>query len=303
MQSKSKLETKRRILLLGKWGQLGWELHRALCPLGEVIAKDFPEIDLVQGAEVRQLVREVKPQVIVNATAYTAVDKAESEPELAMAINTVAVGILAEEALRMDAALIHYSTDYVFDGTKGAPYREDDVPNPINVYGKSKLLGEKAIEDVGGVYLILRTSWVYSLRRASFVTKVLEWARKQSTLRIVTDQVSNPTWCRMLAEVTAQLLAMGGRDLIDWLRERRGLYHLAGWGYASRFDWAQAILDHDPHKEEQVVRELQPARTGDFPTAARRPLFSALDCKRFERTFGLSLPHWEVALHMAMEAV
>jgi len=296
-----KSDSARRILLLGKWGQLGWELHRALCPLGEVIAKDFPEIDLVQGAEVRQLVRDVKPQLIVNATAYTAVDKAESEPELAMAINAEAPGVLAEEAARLNAVLIHYSTDYVFDGTKGQPYRENDTPNPLNMYGKSKLAGEKAIENVGGVYLILRTSWVYSLRRDSFVTKVLEWARKQSTLRIVTDQVSNPTWCRMLAEVTAQLLAMGGKNLIDWLRERRGLYHLAGAGYASRFEWAQAILSHDPHKEEQVVRELQPARTADFPTAAQRPLFSALDCRHFERTFGLSLPHWEVALRMAME--
>ncbi len=293
--------SQRRIALLGKWGQLGWELHRALCPLGEVIAKDFPEIDLVQATEVRQLLREVKPQVIVNATAYTAVDRAESEPELALAINAQAPGILAEEALHLGAILVHYSTDYVFDGTKGQPYNENDEPNPINVYGKSKLAGEKAIESVGGNYLILRTSWVYSLRRESFVTKVLEWARRQPVLRIVSDQVSNPTWCRMLAEATAQLLAKGGDELINWVGERRGLYHLAGSGYASRYEWAQAILANDPRKEEQVVRELQPAQTVEFPTAAQRPLFSALDCGRFERTFGLRLPRWDVALHLAME--
>lgn len=293
---------KRRILLLGKYGQLGWELHRTLCPLGEVIAKDFPEIDLTKGSELRQLVREVQPQVIVNATAYTAVDRAESEPERAMAINGEAPGILAEEALHLGAALIHYSTDYVFDGHKGQPYREEDAPNPLNMYGKSKLAGERAIESAGGAYMIFRTSWVYSLRRESFVTKVLEWARKQPTLRIVTDQVSNPTWCRMLAEASAQLLAMGGKDLINWLRERRGIYHLAGSGYASRFEWAQAILENDPQRQEQVARELLPARTSEFPTPAQRPLFSALDCGRFERTFGFSLPHWKIALRLAMEA-
>lgn len=290
-----------RILLLGKNGQLGWELQRTLATLGEVIAVDYPEIDLAQEGAAQKAVRQARPQLIVNASAYTAVDQAESEEELAYAVNTRAPGELAKGATSLGAALIHYSTDYVFDGSKGSPYIESDTPNPLNVYGRSKLAGEQAIEHIGGAYLILRTSWVYSLRRDSFVTKVLQWSRKQPSLRIVDDQVSNPTWARMLAETTAQLIAKAGGDPSGWLGERRGLYHLAGNGYASRLEWAQAILSHDPHKEEQVTREILPANTADFPTLALRPLFSALNCDKFAHTFGLCLPGWEDALRMAME--
>jgi dTDP-4-dehydrorhamnose reductase len=288
-------------MLFGKWGQLGWELQRSLAPLGEVTAVDYPEIDLVNESQVRELVRLHRPQVIVNATAYTAVDRAESEPKIAMAINARAPGFLAEEALRLGAVLIHYSTDYVFDGNKGSEYLESDSPNPLGIYGQSKLDGERAIQAAGGDYLILRTSWVYSLRRDSFVTKVLQWSRQQQVLRVVSDQVSNPTWARMLAGVTSLLLTRGGVRWRDWLSERRGLYHLAGSGYASRLEWAQAILKYDPHREEQVTREIQPALTADFPTPAQRPLFSALNCDLFNRTFGLSLPAWDNTLRLAME--
>lgn len=290
-----------RILLLGKNGQLGWELQRTLATLGEVIAVDYPEIDLAQEGAAQKAVRQARPQLIVNASAYTAVDQAESEEELAYAVNARAPGVLAKGATSLGAALIHYSTDYVFDGSKGSPYIESDTPNPLNVYGRSKLAGEQAIEHIGGAHLILRTSWVYSLRRDSFVTKVLQWSRKQPSLRIVDDQVSNPTWARMLAETTAQLIAKAGGDPSGWLGERRGLYHLAGNGYASRLEWAQAILSHDPHKEEQVTREILPANTADFPTPALRPLFSALNCDKFAHTFELRLPGWEDALRMAME--
>ena len=289
------------ILLLGKFGQLGWELRRALAPVGNVTALDYPEIDLLQADKVREMVRTQHTEVIVNATAYTAVDKAESEPEIAMAINARAPALLAEEALRLGALLIHYSTDYVFDGKKGSEYLESDRPNPLGVYGQSKLDGERFIQAVGGDTLILRTSWVYSLRRDSFVTKVLQWSRQQPVLHLVSDQVSNPTWARMLAEVTALLLAKGGDSWREWLGERRGLYHLAGSGSASRLEWAQAILRLDPKQTEQVARQTQPARTADFPTPAQRPLFSALNCDLFPRTFGLSLPPWEEALAMAME--
>ena len=290
-----------RILLLGKNGQLGWELQRTLATLGEVIAVDYPEIDLAQEGAAQKAVRQTRPRLIVNASAYTAVDQAESEEGLAYAVNARAPGVLAEQAVDLGAALIHYSTDYVFDGSKGSPYIESDTPNPLNVYGRSKLAGEQAIEHIGGAHLILRTSWVYSLRRDSFVTKVLQWSRKQPSLRIVDDQVSNPTWARMLAETTAQLIAKAGGDPSGWLGERRGLYHLAGNGYASRLEWAQAILSHDPHKEEQVTREILPAHTAVFPTLAQRPLFSALNCDKFAHTFGLCLPGWEDALRMAME--
>jgi dTDP-4-dehydrorhamnose reductase len=290
------------ILLLGKYGQLGWELQRTLAPLGDILALDFPQIDLKQEGSLREPIHDIRPQLILNATAYTAVDRAESEPEIAQAINTHAPRTMAEEAKKIGAAIIHYSTDYVFDGTKGSDYFEQDTPHPLNIYGQSKLAGECAIQEVGGSYLILRTSWVYSLRRDSFVTKVLEWSRTQTSLRIVSDQVSNPTWCRMLAEATAQLLAMAGRDVAGWLGERRGIYHLAGSDRASRFEWARAILEMDPRREEQTVDEVQPALTTEFPTPAMRPLHSALNCDRFTDTFGLTLPDWREALKLAMEA-
>lgn len=290
-----------RILLLGKYGQLGWELQRALATLGEITALDYPEIDLVHSEQLRPVIRKAKPQIIVNATAYTAVDKAESEPLIAHAINSQAVGVMAEEARVVGATLIHYSTDYVFDGTQGSAYTENDRTNPLGIYGQSKLAGEQAIQAIGGIFLILRTSWVYSMRRDSFVSKVLEWSRRQTTMRVVQDQISNPTWCRMLAEITSQVLVMAGEHSSAWLGERSGLYHLAGWGYASRFEWAQAILANDPKREEQAILELLPALTSEFPTPAQRPLFSALNCNRFFDTFGLKLPAWQDTLRLAME--
>lgn len=291
-----------RILLIGKVGQLGWELVRALAPLGEVAALDYPEINLADEEGTRQAVRSVTPtpQAIVNAAAYTAVDKAESEPELAWAINAAASGVLAEEARRLKAALFHFSTDYVFDGRAGVAYKESDPTNPLNMYGKSKLAGEQAVQEVGDSYLIFRTAWVYSNRQGGFVNKVLQWGRQQKVLKIVTDQVSSPTWCRMLAEATAQLLAMGRRDIYDWTGERKGLYHLAGSGCASRMEWAQAILKLDPAPQEQIVEQILPALTADFPTPATRPLYSPLNCDRFTQTFGLRLPEWQEALKMAM---
>ena len=291
-----------RILLLGNTGQLGWELERSLPPLGEVFAIDYPQVDLAHLNEVRTLIRDCRPQVIFNAAAYTAVDRAESEADLAMAINARAPGVLAEEARALGAAIIHYSTDYVFDGMLGKSYSEGDPPNPLNMYGKSKLEGEQAVQQIGGAYLILRTSWVYSLRRDSFVTKVLGWARKQRTLRLVNDQISNPTWCRVLAEASAQLMVNGGEGFVSWLGERSGLYHLAGSGFASRLEWGKMILKFDPRPEEQVVQEILPASSAEFPTPARRPLFTALNCARFRDTFGLHLPDWQDALRLAMEA-
>jgi dTDP-4-dehydrorhamnose reductase len=288
-----------KLLLLGNTGQLGWELQRAIQPLGEVVAFDYPQVDLADPASIHKVMQEYRPEGILNATAYTAVDKAESEPELAEAINGKGPGVLAEEARKLNAVLIHFSTDYVFDGTKGAPYEETDLPNPINVYGESKLFGEQAIQTVGGDYLIFRTAWVYSLRRESFVTKVLEWARKKELLRVVDDQVSNPTWARMLAEATAQIFAQG----VGYLRERAGLYHLAGGGYATRYAWAQEILKLDPKKQEQTVKQLLPALSSEFPTPAQRPFFSALDCQKFEQVFNLRLPPWDAALKLALDGI
>lgn len=289
------------ILLLGKHGQLGWELQRTLAPLGPVIALDYPAIDLTRPDSARQWVRETAPQIIVNAAAYTAVDRAEAEPALAQALNATAPGILAEEASRQRAALVHISTEFVFDGAAARPYVETDLPNPLSVYGKTKLAGDQAVEQAGGAYFIFRTSWVYSLRRPSFVTKVLEWSRKQPVLQAVTDEVGSPTWARALAEAIGQVLAMGNADPFGWVRERRGLYHLGGEGAASRFDLAKAVWEFDPAPEKRTAAEILPALSAAFPSPAARPAYAPLDCTRFHDTFGLRLPPWQAALQMALE--
>ena len=286
----------RPVLLLGSNGQLGWECHRTLACLGDLVALDYPQIDFAHPDSLRPVVSGLNPWVIINAVGYTAVDRAESEPELAHQINAVAPGVLAEEACRSGAALIHISTDYVFDGAQTTPYTEENLPNPLGVYAQSKLDGERAVLNAGGSSLILRTSWLYSMRKDSFVTRVLKWAREQKTIRAVTDQVGNPTSARMLAEIIAQLLAISIQEGPEWLADRRGIFHLGGDGYTSRFELVQAILKNDPYADEQVVTELLPALTADFPTPAKRPLFTAMDCSRFSRTFGLRLPPWELAL-------
>lgn len=285
-----------KILLFGAMGQLGSELQLSMAPLGEIAPFDIHNLNLENTQDVRETIRMVHPDVIVNASAYTAVDQAEGESDKAFAVNGDIPGLFAEEASRLNAFLLHYSTDYVFDGSKGIPYIETDEANPLGIYGKSKLAGEEAIKAGNASYLILRTSWVYSRNRSSFLTKVLEWARKQEVISVVSDQVSNPTWARTLAEVTAGLLGRG----LECLREHRGLYHVAGIGHASRLEWAKKIIELDPKKQEQKVREIVPAFTSDFPTPAMRPLFSALDCSLFQSTFDITLPKWEDALKLAM---
>jgi dTDP-4-dehydrorhamnose reductase len=292
-----------RILLIGKNGQLGWELQRTLFTLGEVVCLDYPEIDLAHPETVCERIGGLRPAVVVNAAAYTQVDRAESEPQLALAINARSPGCMAQAAAEVGAAFIHYSTDYVFDGTKGSPYIEDDEPCPVSVYGASKLAGEQAVAQSGAVFLTLRTSWVYSTRRESFVSKILAWATKQPSLRVVTDQIGNPTWARALAEVTAPLLALGHLDPAAWMRPYAGVYHLAGDGAASRLEWAQAILRNDPTPEQRACRELLPALTAEFPAPAARPLHSALNCAKFADTFGLRLPPWQEALYLAMQEI
>ena len=292
----------KKILQIGTKGQLGWELLRTCAPLGEVVALDYPDVDLSNSTGLRELVRSVKPDIIMNAAAYTNVDKAESEPELARAINATGPGVLAEEAKKIHAVLVHYSTDYVFDGTKGSPYVETDQPNPLNVYGQTKLEGEQAIAASGCVNLVLRTSWVYSMRQGGFVTKVLQWAREQEVMRVVDDQISGPTSARMLAEITALILAQGRDDVFGYLSEKGGLYHCAGGGSCSRYEWAKAILEMDPKKEEHVVKELLPAKSNDFKVPANRPMASVLTNDKLEKTFALWLPPWEVGLALTMGA-
>ena len=281
-----------KILLVGKNGQIGWELQRTLLSLGELVAIDIDELDLADIRAIRQAVRETKPGIIVNAAAYTAVDRAEEEAELAMAVNGVAPGILAEEAARINAVIVHYSTDYVFDGEKGSPYVEEDSPNPINIYGQTKLAGERAIRETGAPHLIFRTSWVYGLRGKNFLLAILRLAREKEELRIVDDQVGTPNWCGTVAEVTARIL-MENADIIRQDGRLSGIYNLSSSGETSWFKFARQILATDPRKEEQVCRKIMPIETGQFPTAAKRPMFSVLDNNKIQSTFGIKLGSWD----------
>jgi dTDP-4-dehydrorhamnose reductase len=286
-----------RILLTGANGQAGWELQRALAPLGEVIACDRSQLDLADPDTLRQRVRTIAPQAIVNAAAYTAVDRAESEPELARAVNAIAPGVLAEEAHLLGAVLVHYSTDYVFDGTKPEPYTESDAPNPLNAYGRTKLEGERAIGASGCRHLTLRTSWVYGTRGSNFLLTMLRLARERRQLRIVDDQVGAPTWCREIAEATATLLAQPalaapGAD---------GLYHLTASGATSWFGFARAIFESKEMARLGITPPLLEAiPTSAYPTPARRPANSRLDCGRLERRAGVRLAAWDAALARAL---
>ena len=290
-----------KILLFGKNGQLGWELHRSLQNLGQVLAYDYPDVDFTAPTSLRALVDSLRPQIVINAAAYTDVDKAELEVERAQLINAEAPAILALSCRKIGAAFIHYSTDYVFDGKKGGPYTEEDIPRPLNVYGKTKLEGEQSVLQAGGISMIFRTAWIYSMRGDNFVTKVLRWAHSQCEMRIAEDQISNPTWARALAEITALLLAKAGPNPRPWISDRRGLYHLAGRGVASRLDWANEIARNDPNASQQHLKTIIPTHTVEFNTLALRPLFSALDCKVFENIFSLRLADWRIALRLALK--
>jgi dTDP-4-dehydrorhamnose reductase len=282
------------ILLTGRDGQVGWELQRALAPLGRVVACGRGELDLASPNTIRARVRELKPDIIVNAAAYTAVDKAESEPALAMAVNGTAPGILAEEARRLGALLVHYSTDYVFDGERTEPYVESDPTNPINEYGRSKLAGEQAVAAAGCAHLIFRTSWVYGARGKNFLLTILRLARERDELRIVADQVGAPTSAAGIAGATAQVIGEAGL----WPREpdpRWGVYHLTARGQTSWFGFAQAILDRTGFMVTARPR-LIPIPSTEYPTPARRPRYSVLGCERFHGQFRVSLASWEQAL-------
>ncbi len=295
------MATSATIVLLGKIGQLGWELHRDLQPLGRVVALDFPQIDFSRPDELLSMVESLQPALIVNAVAYTNVDKAESEPELCDQINSRTVERLAQQAARLRCGLIHISTDYVFDGFQSRPYTEEDPTHPLNRYGSSKLAGEQAVLAHAPACWVLRTAWLYSRRANDFVQRVLTWSRQQETLKIVDDQVGSPTWARLLSQMISLALAQAKGEYFNYIRDTRGVYHLAGDGAASRLEWVQKILELDPARQEQKTRQVLPAKTAEFPTPAQRPLFTALDCGKFERVFGLRLPPWDQALALAME--
>jgi dTDP-4-dehydrorhamnose reductase len=267
---------------------MGWELSRALAPLGEVVAYDRAGLDLAVPDRIVAAVRSVRPDVVVNAAAYTAVDQAEREPDAAHAINATAVGVLAEEARRAGAQLIHYSTDYVFDGSKGTPYVEEDAPNPINEYGRSKLAGERAIRSIDGPYLILRSSWVYAARGRNFFLTMSRLLRERGEVRVVSDQVGAPTFAGDLADATAQMLKRHGAAALG---ESRGVYHLTASGSTSWHGFATAIA-----RLQGGSARIVPVPSEDYPLPARRPKNSRLSNEKFFRQFGLALPSWEDSL-------
>ena len=289
-----------RILLTGKNGQLGWELQRTLSTLGEIIALGQADLDLANPDAIRKICRDVKPHLIVNPAAYTAVDKAEIESALAGAVNGIAPGIMAQEAQRLGAALIHYSTDYVFDGRKNSPYTEHDTPNPQNVYGSSKLAGERAIQAVDVPHLILRTAWVYGRRGKNFLLTMQRLAREKPLLKIVDDQIGAPTWCRLLAEATAQIVAQAitgsGRDVAGYIRQHSGVYHMTCAGQTSWHGFANEILG----REANMIAQIQPIPSIEYPTPATRPAYSVLDNVQLAQAFGIALPDWITALEMVL---
>jgi dTDP-4-dehydrorhamnose reductase len=284
-------------MLIGKNGQVGWELQRTLASLGEVVALDRQQLDLSDPDQIREQVQGIKPNLIVNAAAYTAVDKAEEESKLAMAVNGIAPGILAEEAKRIYATIVHYSTDYVFDGTKTTPYTEEDTPNPLNVYGHTKLAGEQAIQAVGVPHLILRTSWVYGMRGKNFLLTILRLVHEHKELKIVDDQIGAPTWSRAIAEAATQILSAGHLSVAA----ASGIYHLTASGNTTWYGFAKAILALDPNAAEQVCKHIRPIPTAEYPTPARRPAYSVLSNAKLKANFGVALLDWEQGLQSALK--
>ena len=286
-----------RLLVIGANGQIGWELARSLMPLGHVTALDRNACDLARPETLPAIVGGARPDVLVNAAGYTAVDNAEREEGLATLVNATAVGVLAQTARRSGALLVHYSTDYVFDGTKDAPYVEDDPPAPINAYGRSKLAGETAVREAGGDHLVLRTSWVYAARGHNFIKTIRRLVRDGNELRIVADQFGAPTWARNIADATAHVIRQARAEQARG-QFRPGVLHIAAGGSTSWHGFAQAILRHASAQAptSMPAPEARAIASRDFPTPAARPKNSVLCCERLRERFALALPDWSVGL-------
>lgn len=292
-----------RILLTGATGQVGWELARALAPLGTIVSPSRSELDLAKPATLAAAVDEIKPDVIVNAAAYTAVDQAESETAAAMAVNAEAPEALAKAARKHGALMIHYSTDYVYDGDKTDAYTEDDAANPLSVYGKSKLAGDEAVRASGADHLILRTSWVYAARGKNFLLTILRLATEREELRIVDDQTGAPSWSRLIAVSTGVALRQ------DLARRQQGafasgIYNLTVGGAVTWFGFANAIINAArQHGVAMKCREVVPITTADYPLPARRPANSRLSNEKIARRYGLRLPEWQRCMQLCLAEV
>lgn len=297
------MEPELKILVTGKNGQVGFELQRALAPLGEVVAVDHADCDLAQPDAIRQLVRSVAPDVIVNPAAYTAVDKAESDTSTAFAVNAQAPQVIGEEAARLGALVIHYSTDYVFNGGKDGLYAEEDTPDPQSVYGQSKLDGEKALAAANPRHLVLRTSWVVGAHGGNFAKTMLRLAAERERLAVVADQFGAPTSAALLADLTAHLVRQHQRSAEAF---PYGTYHVVAGGHTSWCDYAKFVIGEAlaAGKPLKAAPEaVAPLATSDYPTPAKRPANSRLDTSRFQETFGLHLPHWQEGVRQVLQQI
>jgi dTDP-4-dehydrorhamnose reductase len=286
------------ILLTGATGQIGADLVVALAPLGRVVAPARAQFDLADPPSLRAAIRDLQPDVVVNAAAYTAVDLAESDVQRCMTTNAEAPGVLAEEAARLGAMMVHYSTDYVFDGSNGVPYHEDDEPSPLNIYGRSKLAGERRVAAAGGRHLILRTSWVYGAHGRNFLRTIQRLVRERDEVRVVCDQTGSPTWSKTIAETTAMLVAR-------WRDEdtsTSGVYHLTAAGSTTWYEFANAILEDDPAWRGMPHGHIVPIASNDYPSVARRPGYSVLDNTKIGQRFGVAIPDWRVELRSMLGA-
>lgn len=291
-----------KILLTGKDGQVGWELQRTLQPLGNVLAPGRREMDLEDRETIRRTIRETQPDIIVNAAAFTAVDQAEEDKERAGQVNGLAPAVIAEEAGRLGSLLIHYSTDYIFDGEKKGPYFENDQPRPLNIYGSTKLAGEEGIRKTGTDHLILRTSWVYSLRGRNFLLTMLRLFQEKEKLSVIADQTGAPTWARLIAGTTALITCQARKEQQN-SRFSSGTYHLTSRGATSWYGFANRIKEeaaHLPGREQIKTDRIEAIAARDYPATAVRPRNSRLDVSALEERFGLQMPDWEHSLALCL---
>jgi len=291
-----------KILIFGKNGQVGWELNRSLQPLGEVVALGRENADFSEPESLRQIVQDINPDIIVNAVAYTAVDKAEEEEKLAIKINGVAPGVLAEEAKKLNALLVHYSTDYVFDGTKESPYNETDTATPINAYGRTKLAGEQEIQSSDCDYLIFRTSWVYASRGHNFLLTMLRLAQEREELSIVADQIGSPTSARLIADTTVLCVQQATKEKLAGAFSS-DLYHLTSSGFTSWHGFTEEIVNLATNSLnlQITIKELKAIPTSDYPTPATRPMNSQLALTKLENIFTVKMPDWKKSLQLCMK--
>jgi dTDP-4-dehydrorhamnose reductase len=289
------------ILVTGAKGQVGFELCKLLSRHAKVVGVDLEDCNLTDTSAIERLMQRINPTVVINPAAYTAVDKAEQDVGIAEALNVVAPAVFAREAKKREALFVHYSTDYVFDGTKSSPWEESDATNPVSVYGRTKRDGENAVLAENGASLIFRLEWVYGVRGVNFLLRILQLAQEREELKIVNDQFGAPTWSRAIAQGTVDVVLQSFLNPYEFGLQHAGIYHMASQGRTSWFDFAKKFLELDPQRSSQTLKSLQPIPSSAYPTPAKRPANSVLNCEKLQKAFGVSLSHWEQQLAAVME--